>query len=180
MFCLQTFCPYGRFLYVCLWTFCPSRRFCPPRCLVPMEIWALLTFGASWIFELPDVLSCRTFCPSGCFVPHDVMSHGCYVSALWLLCLRTLCLQTLSLKFFQPNGVGHQGFKNNLNVSCKGLYYGVKPSPAPVRNGPFPFFFFCSFFLHVFSFSLSLFVFSPKIHSGGYSPRGGGFACIME
>ncbi len=77
MFCLRTFCLYGRFVppdVLSLRTFCPYGRFVPT-----------------------DVLSLRTFCPTDVMSPAvlspDILSPD--VLSLWTFCLRTFCLGTV-------------------------------------------------------------------------------------
>ncbi len=62
MFCLRTFCLYGRF--------------------VPLDVLSLRTFVPT------DVLSLRTFCPYGRFVPRTLCLR---LFCLRTFCLRTFC-----------------------------------------------------------------------------------------
>ncbi len=76
MFCLRTFCLYGRF--------------------VPTDVLSLRTFCLYGRFVSMDVLSLRTFCPTDVMSPavlsRDVLSPD--VLSLWTFCLRTFCLGT--------------------------------------------------------------------------------------
>ncbi len=77
MFCLRTFCLYGRF--------------------VPPDVLFLRTFCPYGRFVSTDVLSLRTFCPTDVMSPAvlspDVLSPD--VLSLRTFCLRTFCLGTV-------------------------------------------------------------------------------------
>jgi hypothetical protein len=74
----------------CLWTFCLYGRF------VPTEVLSLQTFCPYGRFVSTDVLSLRTFCPTDVMSPAvlspDVLSPD--VLSLRTFCLRTFCLGT--------------------------------------------------------------------------------------
>jgi hypothetical protein len=105
MFCLRTFCLYGRF--------------------VPPDVLSLRMFCPAGRFVFTDVLSLRTFCPTDIMSPAvlspDILSPD--VLSLRTFCLRTFCLGTV----FRPlTALGERA--GNGRANCLVLQWKEKAS----------------------------------------------------